>query len=148
MSSGTEIWAPSCKSGSWTSVRGAGVQADSPAERGRSVAERLDGGEHTLTLGLDGAVGDPAALDRRHGIDRVLRLGRVNGVTTDARYACEKSPARHAVTDAVAASAGLSRPGGSGNQVRSCPSSALANTRSLRITATTATFPGFPWATS
>ena len=31
-------------------VRGAGVQAVSPAQRGRSAATRLDGGEHTGTL--------------------------------------------------------------------------------------------------
>ena len=31
-------------------VRGAGVQAVSPAQRGRSGATRLDGGEHTRTL--------------------------------------------------------------------------------------------------
>ena len=42
----------------WTSVRGAAVQAFSPAKRGRSAAQRLDGGEHTRTLSLDGAVGD------------------------------------------------------------------------------------------
>ena len=34
----------------WTSVRGAGVKAVSPAERGRSEATRLDVGEHTRTL--------------------------------------------------------------------------------------------------
>ena len=34
----------------WPSVRGAGVKAVSPAERGRSEATRLDAGEHTLTL--------------------------------------------------------------------------------------------------
>ena len=34
----------------WTSVRGAGVKAASPAERGRSEAARLDVGEHTRTL--------------------------------------------------------------------------------------------------
>ena len=34
----------------WTSVRGAGVRAVSPAERGRSEATRLDAGEHTRTL--------------------------------------------------------------------------------------------------
>ena len=33
-----------------TSVRGAGVKAVSPAERGRSEAERLDAGERTRTL--------------------------------------------------------------------------------------------------
>ena len=33
-----------------TGVRGAGVKAVSPAERGRSGATRLDGGEHTRTL--------------------------------------------------------------------------------------------------
>ena len=33
-------------------VRGAGVQAVSPAQRGRSGAKRLDGGEHTGTLGV------------------------------------------------------------------------------------------------
>jgi hypothetical protein len=33
-----------------TSVRGAGVKGFSPAERGRSVAEPLDAGEHRLTL--------------------------------------------------------------------------------------------------
>ena len=103
-------------------------------------------------LGLYGAVGDPLALKRRHGLDHwldhLLALGNVNGVTTDARYACEKSPACPAVTDALPPGAGLPRSGGSGDQVRSCPSSALASTRSLRMTATTATFPGFPWATS
>ena len=34
----------------WTSVRGAGVRAGSPAKRGRSEAKRLDAGEHTRTL--------------------------------------------------------------------------------------------------
>ena len=34
----------------WTSVRGAGVKAVSPAERGRSEATRLDVGAHTRTL--------------------------------------------------------------------------------------------------
>ena len=34
----------------WTSVRGAGVKAVSPAKRGRSGATRLDGGEHTRSL--------------------------------------------------------------------------------------------------
>ena len=34
----------------WTSVRGAGVKAVSPAERGRSEATRLDVGEHMRTL--------------------------------------------------------------------------------------------------
>ena len=34
----------------WTSVRGAGVKAVRPAERGRSEATRLDVGEHTRTL--------------------------------------------------------------------------------------------------
>ena len=34
----------------WTSVRGAGVKAVNPAERGRSEATRLDVGEHTRTL--------------------------------------------------------------------------------------------------
>ena len=34
----------------WASVRGAGVRAVSPAERGRSEATRLDAGEHTRTL--------------------------------------------------------------------------------------------------
>ena len=34
----------------WPSVRGAGVKAVSPAERGRSEATRLDAGEPTLTL--------------------------------------------------------------------------------------------------
>ena len=34
----------------WTSVRGAGVKAVSPAKRGRSAATRLDAGEHTRTL--------------------------------------------------------------------------------------------------
>ena len=34
----------------WMSVRGAGVKAVSPAERGRSEATRLDVGEHTRTL--------------------------------------------------------------------------------------------------
>ena len=34
----------------WTSVRGAGVKAVSPAERGRSEATRLDVGEHKRTL--------------------------------------------------------------------------------------------------
>ena len=34
----------------WTSVRGAGVKAVSPADRGRSEATRLDVGEHTRTL--------------------------------------------------------------------------------------------------
>ena len=34
----------------WTSVRGAGVKAVSPAERWRSEATRLDVGEHTRTL--------------------------------------------------------------------------------------------------
>ena len=34
----------------WTSVRGAGVKAVSPAERGRREATRLDVGEHTRTL--------------------------------------------------------------------------------------------------
>ena len=34
----------------WTSVRGAGVKAVSPAERARSEATRLDVGEHTRTL--------------------------------------------------------------------------------------------------
>ena len=34
----------------WTSVRGAGVKAVSPAELGRSEATRLDVGEHTRTL--------------------------------------------------------------------------------------------------
>ena len=33
-----------------TRVRGAGVHAVSPAQRGRSGATRLDGGEHTRTL--------------------------------------------------------------------------------------------------
>ena len=33
-----------------TLVRAAGVQAVSPAQRGRSGATRLDGGEHTGTL--------------------------------------------------------------------------------------------------
>ena len=33
-----------------TRVRGAGVKAVSPAQRGRSGATRLDGGEHTRTL--------------------------------------------------------------------------------------------------
>ncbi len=36
----------------WTSVRGAGVKAVSPAKRGRSVATRLDAGEHTRTLSV------------------------------------------------------------------------------------------------
>ena len=34
----------------WRSVRGAGVKAVSPAERGRSEATRLDVGEHTRML--------------------------------------------------------------------------------------------------
>ena len=34
----------------WPSVRGAGVKAGSPAQRGRSEATRLDAGEHTRTL--------------------------------------------------------------------------------------------------
>ena len=38
------------KSQSGRTVRGAGVQAVSPAERGRNEATRLDAGEHTLTL--------------------------------------------------------------------------------------------------
>ena len=36
-----------------TLVRAAGVQAVSPAQRGRSGATRLDGGEHTGTLWVD-----------------------------------------------------------------------------------------------
>ena len=42
----------------------------------------------------------------------------------------------------------LSRPGRSGSQQRSCSSRALASTRRLRMTPTTATFRGFPSATS
>ena len=38
------------KSQSGRSVRGAGVKAVSPAQRGRSAATRLDAGEHTRTL--------------------------------------------------------------------------------------------------
>ena len=38
------------KSQSGRGVRGAGVKAVSPAERGRSEATRLDVGEHTRTL--------------------------------------------------------------------------------------------------
>ena len=34
----------------WPRVRGAGVKAGSPAQRGRSEATRLDAGEHTRTL--------------------------------------------------------------------------------------------------
>ena len=41
---------PECSKGHPTSVRGAVVKGVSPAERGRSVAEPLDDGEHTLTL--------------------------------------------------------------------------------------------------
>ena len=49
----------------WTSVRGAGVKGVSPAERGRSVAEPLDAGEHTLTLL---AATMPAVLDGAGGV--------------------------------------------------------------------------------
>ena len=56
----------------WTSVRRAGVKAVSPARRGRSVARRLDAGEHTAAISLNGAtpkwrgvVTVPA--DRRNG---------------------------------------------------------------------------------
>ena len=45
---GRRDWSSSDKSR--TRVRGAGVKAVSPAERGRSGATRLDGGEHTRTL--------------------------------------------------------------------------------------------------
>ena len=38
----------------WTSERGADVKAGSPAERGRSAATRLDGGEHSRRLSLSG----------------------------------------------------------------------------------------------
>ena len=44
------------------SVRGAAVKTFNPAKRGRSAATRLDGGEHTRTLCLDGAVRDPNIL--------------------------------------------------------------------------------------
>ena len=47
---GASEGASSSKGQSVTSVRGAGVKGASPAERGRSVAEPLDAGEHTLTL--------------------------------------------------------------------------------------------------
>ena len=42
----------------WTSVRGVAVKTLSPAKRGRRGAPPLEGGEHTRTLCLDGAVGD------------------------------------------------------------------------------------------
>ena len=46
--SGRREWVLATRAG--TLVRAAGVQAVSPAQRGRSGATRLDGGEHTGTL--------------------------------------------------------------------------------------------------
>ena len=47
-----EVILSPCRPGTGGRVRGAAVKAVSPAERGRSAATRLDGGEHRRRLSL------------------------------------------------------------------------------------------------
>ena len=70
---GGQGWVSSDKCPVWTGVRGAAVQAESPAKPGRSEATRLDGGEHTPKLSVGRCPGHhnilgsaPARIDRFH----------------------------------------------------------------------------------
>ena len=70
---GGQFWASSDKCPVWMGVRGAAVQAESPAKRGRGEATRLDGGEHTPKLSVGRCPGHhnilgsvPARIDRFH----------------------------------------------------------------------------------
>ena len=69
---GGQGWASSDKCPVWTGVRGAVVQAGSPAKRGRSEATHLDGGEHTPKLSVGRCPGHHNLLGSVPGSNRSL----------------------------------------------------------------------------
>ena len=80
---GGQGWASSDKCPVWTGVRGAAVQAASPAKRGRSEATRLDGGEHTPKLSVGRCPGHHNILGSAPGSNRSLSRVRQQSISDE-----------------------------------------------------------------